>query len=333
MATTPPLTTARGTGAVRPAVALVLAAAASACAGAASTPRSLPRSASVPPAVSSSPSQAARPAVSCSTPAQRRRVTIRVNGDRRQFLLATPRRSGRAPLVVVFHGFAQTGGWIDRYTQLSRVGTRRGFVVATPQGVLDRWNFPRRRSIGPDDVAFFVAMTTWLASHECVDRRSVFLTGFSDGADMAGTAACAEPSRVRAIAVVAASVIPRRCRGPVDVLQIHGDRDPIVPFEGGGGDREPPFDGNEPVSAPAQLHAWERVDGCALSADRRTIAADVYLLVARSCRSGHVAELMVVRGGGHTWPGAATSLPYGATTHAVSATRQILYFFQHVRRG
>jgi polyhydroxybutyrate depolymerase len=199
--------------------------------------------------------------------------------------------------------------------------------------VLDRWNFPRRRAIGPDDVAFFVAMTRWLASHDCVDRGSVFLTGFSDGADMAGTAACAEPSLVRAVAEVAASVIPRSCRGPVDVLQIHGDRDPIVPFEGGGGDRGAPFEGNEAVSALAQLHAWERVDGCAQSQHRRTVAPDVDLLVARSCSSGHVAELMVVHGGGHTWPGAAMSLPYGATTHAVSATRQILYFFQQMRRG
>jgi polyhydroxybutyrate depolymerase len=260
-------------------------------------------------------------------------VTIHTDEARREFLLATPRQSGRAPLVVSFHGFDQTARWIDRYTGLSRAGTRLGFVVATPQGLLDRWNFPRRSSIGPDDVRFVAAMVRWLTVHACVDRRAVFLTGFSDGADMANTVACARPSLVRAVAAVAASMPPLRCRGPVDTLQIHGNRDPIVPFAGGGGDRGWPFESTEAMPALAQLHAWQRLDGCSAPTRATTIRPGIEVIAAPGCRSGRSAELIVVDGGGHTWPGAAVQLPYGATTRALSATYRILYFFRHLIRG
>lgn len=275
--------------------------------------------------------QAAHPSTVACSPTHRRDVTVTVGGERRRFLVAVPRRTTAAALLVVYHGFGETARWIDRYTRLPAEGVRHGFVVATPMGLDDRWNFPRRASVGPDDVAFFDAMLRWLVARACVDPHAVFLTGFSDGADMADTVVCARPGLVRAVATVAASVIPRPCRGPVDVLAIHGDADPVVPFEGGGAERPPPFQDSDPVSAAAQLRAWERLDGC--RSTRSLTFAAVVRLRGVGCRGGHVVELLVVRGGGHTWPGATASLPYGRTVRTMSATYLLLYFFEHLRDG
>lgn len=244
-------------------------------------------------------------------------------------MVATPGQLGRAPLVVLLHGYNQTAQFIDRYTAMSHIGTQLGFVVAVPQGLHDRWNFPRRRVIGPDDVRFLGLTVRRLERLACVDPRRVFVVGFSDGADMADTAACASPTLVRAVATVAASVIPQHCPTPVDVLQIHGDADPVVPFKGGGGDRDPPFEGTEAVAAMQQFRAWVALDRCT-GARTSAPAPTVEWTTATGCRSSRTASLVTVRGGGHTWPGATTALPYGATTRAFSATYQILHYFKRL---
>ena len=258
------------------------------------------------------------------------RFRVRSGGVLRSYLLSVGAGLGPRPLVVVFHGFGQNARWMDRYTQLPRAGAAAGFVVATPDGYAERWNFPRRRSVGPDDVRFVRDMVRAIGEKLCLDRRNVFVTGFSDGADMADTVACADPE-VRAVAGVAASVPVHACAHAVDVLQIHGDADPVVPFEGGGGDRPPPFQGEEAVSVAAQMRAWRTVDGCSASrASRIRRRGGITEIRALGCTSHRSVLLIVVPHGGHTWPGAAFALPLGATNHALSATTRVLYFFDHL---
>jgi polyhydroxybutyrate depolymerase len=252
------------------------------------------------------------------------------DGVRRTFLLSAPGGVGRHPLVVLFHGFDETAAWIDRYTQLPRAGIAAGFIVAAPQGIDDRWNFARRPAIGPDDVAFVRALVTHVKRHTCLDGRRVFVTGFSDGADMADTVAC-DLAGIGAVAGVAASVPVQGCRKPLDVLQIHGDADPIVPYAGGGGDRPQPFQGLVAVSVPGQMQEWQSLDGCSGPQARRTLAqAGIVILRSGGCRSDRRVLLIRVAGGGHTWPGALLNLPSGATNHTWDATNSILHFFEQV---
>jgi polyhydroxybutyrate depolymerase len=285
------------------------------------------------PKVSPSSSASAAGRACRTTALHQQHFDIRVGGVQRSYLLSVAAGAGPRPLVILFHGFDETARFIDRYTQLPRAGVAAGFAVATPSGYGERWNFPRRRSIGPDDVQFVRRLIRAVAAKVCLDRAGIFVTGFSDGADMADTVACFVPG-VRAVAGVAASVPVRGCARRVDVLQIHGDADPVVPYLGGGGDRPPPFEGEEAVSVAEQMRSWRRLDGCdATPAEPVTLRGGIRQIAGRRCASARQVLLLEVRGGGHTWPGASVELPYGATNHAMSATKRILYFFEQILRG
>ena len=291
-----------------------------------------PNTPSATPTTVPTPSNSRSPAA-CRSPAFRQHeFGLRVDGVRRRYLLSVAAGSAPRPLVILLHGFDSTAAGIDRYTQLPRAGVAAGFAVATPSGYDERWNFPRRRSIGPDDVLFIRQLIRAVAHQTCLDPKGVFVTGFSDGADMADTLACAVPV-VRAVAGVAASVPVHNCSHPLDVLQIHGDADPVVPYSGGGGDRPAPFQGEEAVSVATQMSAWRTLDGCKRQVRSSTLRGGVEESRSVGCAGGRQVVLLDVHGGGHTWPGASIDLPYGATNHAMSATRRILYFFEQSMNG
>jgi polyhydroxybutyrate depolymerase len=255
-----------------------------------------------------------------------------VGGVVRSYLLALPAGPGVYPVIVDFHGYQQNALQQDTYSGLSAAGTAAGFAVVTPEGVQGQWNFVRRAAVGPDDVAFVAAILRSLAAQGC-SKPTVYATGMSDGADMATALACGLPYLVRAIAPVAPSVDPVGC-GPigsmtVSYLEYHGDADPIVPYAGGGGDRPPPFQGTEAVPATQRLAVWSALDRCQPTGS--TTVSGAIGLTSNVCPAGVEVDLVTIRGGGHTWPGAKVPPPVsglGATTQQISATQQMLSFFQ-----
>lgn len=255
-----------------------------------------------------------------------------MGGVQRSYLLSVPAGLGGYRVIVDFHGYQQNALQQDTYSGMSAAGTAAGFVVVTPDGVHGQWNFVRRAAVGPDDVAFVAAIVRSLAAADCTNS-SVYATGMSDGADMAASLACGLPQLVRAIAPVAPSIAPVGCptqaRLGVSYLEFHGDADPIVPYGGGGGDRPPPFQGTEAIAASQRLAVWSTLDGCQSTAST-TVAGAIGLSTNR-CPPGVEVDLVTIRGGGHTWPGATAPPPVsglGVTTTQISATQQILGFFR-----
>jgi polyhydroxybutyrate depolymerase len=250
-------------------------------------------------------------------------------GIRRTYRLELPPaydRRRRLPLVLAFHGFQRSADDLAAYTRLELSGARRGVIVATPDGVQRQWNFVRRSAVGPDDVAFAADLVHRLERTACADPARVFAAGYSDGGDMADTLACALPDTFAAIAAVAPSVSPAPCAAGASVLEIHGTADPVVPYDGGGGDRPPPFQGTEAQPVSRRLAAWAALNGCSGPPSRRAPAPGI-LRSAWHCPHGSAIALLTVAGGGHTWPGAAPDPALGATSTAISANDVILDFF------
>ncbi len=265
-------------------------------------------------------------------------VWLTVAGVRRGYLLAVPaavKTASSLPVIVNFHGYHQDAGQQESYTHLSASGTAAGYLVMTPLGVNGQWNFVRRPAVGPDDVTFITRALDGLATQTCVSRARVFLTGMSDGADMAVALACADPSRFAAVVPVAASVVPASCgASPPSLLEIHGTSDPVVPYAGGGADRPAPFQGTRPQAARDRTARYASYAGCRGTAAWRDSVAGTRLLGYAGCPTGVDVGLLAVTGGGHTWPGAAPQPSLGATSTSFSANQLMLTYFQyHPRAG
>lgn len=257
--------------------------------------------------------------------------TISSGGVGRSYLLAVPAPAKGVtalPVIVNFHGFDESALTQENYTHLAEDGTKAGYIVVTPLGAHNRWNFVRRAAVGPDDVAFISALLTDLSVRTCVDTNRVFATGMSDGADMAVTLGCALPTRIAAVVAVAASVTPASCGpSPPSMLEIHGTADPVVPYAGGGGDRPAPFQGTTAQPVEARLATYATRAGCTGAGTWQPSVTGTRLLRWSGCPGTIDVGLLAVTGGGHTWPGAAPRPNLGPTATTFSANEVIITFF------
>jgi polyhydroxybutyrate depolymerase len=77
--------------------------------------------------------------------------------------------------------------------------------------------------------------------------------------------------------------------------------------------------------------AWEQNNGCSGERAARSIANGITEEEGRGCASD--TRLVVVEGGGHTWPGGVFVAGLGETTKDLSAAEFIWQFFASVRPG
>ena len=115
---------------------------------------------------------------------------------------------------------------------------RQGVALAYPAGVGGSWNAGRCCGLATraavDDVRYVLAVIRLEERRHPVDRRRVFLVGFSNGGMLAYSFACAHAGVISAFAVVAGSLETRTCRPsrPLSVIDVQGDRDRVVPAAG-----------------------------------------------------------------------------------------------------
>jgi polyhydroxybutyrate depolymerase len=242
-----------------------------------------------------------------------------VNGVRRTYYLHVPAGlpSG-APLVITLHGDGSDGrktiddlGWRTQ-ADLS------GFVVAGPDGSrADPGGKPDRHnrrgwnsgvpgeppSIGrSDDVGFIVAMIDDIARIAGIDRRRVYVAGFSSGGHMANRLGQEIAERLAAISTSASrmALFPRHPSLGVPVLFSAGDQDPVTPVEGS---RTELANGRVFVR-PAQrtlVDQWRLLDGCP-AGHAIAAAASVQIEVSGPCRDGSEVRYILMHGVAHRWP-------------------------------
>jgi polyhydroxybutyrate depolymerase len=166
---------------------------------------------------------------------------------------------------------------------------------------------------------------------------------------MTSAVACAHSDRIAAAAPVAGIRDIEGCEfeRPVPVIAFHGTADTFVDFEGGLGssvadlpqpdgsgtlgESAEPEDEPEGPTIPEVTAAWAGRNGCEAEPDEEAVADDVRRL-AFPCPPGSEAELYVVDGGGHTWPGSEfdTSIEdiVGPVTFSISANEAMWAFFE-----
>jgi polyhydroxybutyrate depolymerase len=309
----------------RPSTACALALVLAGCAA------SVPGEAS--PRARAAPEDAA-PSAGCARPRDDvpPRWSVDVADERRTFMVHVPLHAPRpAPVVLSFHGYRNFPLFQKVLSELTEKADREGFVLVHPRGSGRPLGFNglgccgSAHEEGVDDVAFTDAMLDALEKTLCIDRRRVYVTGFSNGGFMAQRLACERSGRFAAAASVAGLLDTRECKPqrPISMLEIHGTADEFVSYEGAPG---------RFVSARQAFEFWGSVNTCRDAVQPGYASGDTRCERRAQCAGGAEVTLCTIRDGGHTWPGGMDNLLVekiaGKVTHQLSASDAIWAFFE-----
>jgi polyhydroxybutyrate depolymerase len=237
--------------------------------------------------------------------------TLTAGGVARTFVHyapATLRATEPSPVVIVAHGWLQTGQAMYDLTQYQQVADREGFVLMYPDGEpasLGPWNVgegacPSTLLVLPtatgDDQAFVDAMLDFAEADQCVDQRHIFVTGFSMGGYFTNETGCLR-SDIAAIAphsggshdLSACPVVHK------PVILFHGTKDGLIPEACGLEARD----------------RWAKHNGCGSGVETVPVTGGHCEYSSGCPRDGQVA-LCLFDGMDHGWAGGQGSYGFPA---------------------
>lgn len=229
------------------------------------------------------------------------------------------------PLLVVLHGFGANGYTQLAYTGLEDLVDDEGILLIAPDGTVNSegrqfWNATDAccddEGSGVDDVAYIGGLVEEISSVWNVDPGRVFFFGHSNGGYMSYRMACDRADLVAALFSLAGATWadPTACAPsqPVSVLQLHGDADSTVLYQGGD------FSIGSYPGAAVTVATWADYNGCTgaltddparLDIDRSITGDDTRTAHHAGCPAGIDAELWTIEGGGHIPNLAPTAFP------------------------
>jgi polyhydroxybutyrate depolymerase len=223
----------------------------------------------------------------------------------------------RAPLLLLLHALGTSAEDIEKRTDWASFAEKNGLAWLAPNGPVDALG-RRFWDAGPsccnfagppiDHVASLRALLEETLARHPIDRERVYVGGISNGGFMAHRLACAAPELVRGIVSIsgAGPLDSGDCKEPksLRVLEIHGDADPMVSYDGGHLSKDPRL----PEHASAQKTAtdWAARLGCRsdpvqlapIDLEKRFAGAETRVTRYEGCTHGAL-ELWTVTGGDH----------------------------------
>ncbi len=220
-----------------------------------------------------------------------------------------------APLLIILHGFGANGSFQEQYLKLAALVEEEGVLILAPDGTPEAgdgalfWNAtPACCDFGDtkvDDVSYIRGLIAAVRQDYNVDRRRIYVVGHSNGGFMAHRLACDAATEIAAIVSLAGATFedPAACvpAEPVSVLDIHGDNDTTIRYNGGRA--------GAPYPSELQTMAhWQVYDHCGpgLLLDPTTLNLDFTLAGSETtirrfagCARNTDVELWTIQGGGH----------------------------------
>ena len=190
-----------------------------------------------------------------------------------------------------------------------------GYTFSDLEGIdpnMIRWNanFDLHNELNIDDTAYILALIDYFESVLRIDSTKVFLTGMSNGALMSTYIATQVPEKIAGIGAVTGIVpfdyMKKSISGPMRVVFINGDKDPIVNING--------FPGHSPSIYDAAKwfsNQFGSGDSDTVTYLPQTQKDDITKVVKHDWAesNGSQVTLYVVEDGGHTWPGGTQYYP------------------------
>ena len=278
--------------------------------------------------------------------------TLEHGGRTRRYLVHEPLNAKTStPLAVVLslHGGSGNADAQVAISGLNLVADRRGFLVVYPEGTgpklkgttVGSWNAggccPPANEQQVDDVGFIAAVLDDVTKNFTVDQRRIYVSGISNGAQMAYRLACDLSDRIAAIAPIAAQGVMPDCTPSraVSVLHFHGTADPCALYDGGtcgscftkfmqetGISNTPRTWSCE--SVPSFMAKWRERNDCNDLPQVTTQQGGATCVTSQKCRGDSEVTLCAMAGMGHTYPGQQYQLPACATDQAGSVCQLYL---------
>jgi len=232
--------------------------------------------------------------------------TLNVGGVNRTYVLHVPSTyTGNAavPLLFDFHGLGGNGQNERNSSSFVAVTQAESVIMAFPSGTSDGsgngFNVGTCCASG-DDVGFTRAIVAEIESLACIDKKRIYVTGFSNGGGMSHKLAC-EAADIFAAAAPASfdfgqdNVDDCQPSRPISVVMQRGTADPAVPFNGGA---TPVTNRIVFIGAQATFDKWNELDGC--TGAPQNIGNNCTKVA--QCGAGVENTLCVIQGGGHQPP-------------------------------
>ena len=168
----------------------------------------------------------------------------------REYLLYIPEsynESVSMPVMLNFHGFGGTAERHLRNADMRSLSESKGFILIYPQGSLlgdfPHWNpspIEEGNKSSTDDLGFIDKLLTTLQEKLNIDSSRVYACGYSNGGFLSYSLACNLTNQIAAIGSVAGTMLTdtyENCNAylPKPMINIHGAKDPIVPYQGSTG--------------------------------------------------------------------------------------------------
>ena len=228
-----------------------------------------------------------------------------------------------AGVILVFHGYTDSAESVREYTGFAAAASKYGFVVAYPEGLIDRFG-KSYFNVGyeflkstVDDVAFAHELATTLTRQYRVSPAKVFATGMSNGGDMSFFLACQKKPFVQAIAPVAGTMMASWAADanfavPQRIFAVNATADKVTLWEGDMANRDGwgAYLGTDRV-----IQTWVaglRAKPIGASKEQvlvgnEWLSADHPAWVSADGKS--VVQQVKIQGGSHTWPSKIAKVP------------------------
>jgi len=252
----------------------------------------------------------------------------RVKGTRPVTLYVPSSYNGQSPMpiLIVLHGYTLSGQIAEGFFKFRPLAEARGFLYCYPDGTSDQWGNRFWNATdaccdfwntGVDDAGYLRGVIEEIARQFVVDRKRVYLFGYSNGGWMAYRIACQHADLIAGIASLAGTTFlePSQCgpSEPVNILNIHGTADTHVSYAGGALVTQ-----GLPIQFPANLapfpgavqtvQIWAGYNGSSGPTTEPAPSMDLFQDVAgldtvvtryTTCPPGGAVELWTINGGGH----------------------------------
>jgi polyhydroxybutyrate depolymerase len=281
---------------------------------------------------------------------------IKVGKLQRSFLYYLPKNlPNNAPIVIILHGSKGSGKQMREMTayQFDILADHHKFITVYPDGYEGHWNGCRKSAkdtahqLNIDDTEFITTLIEFFKNNNNINKKRVFLTGFSNGGHMCFRLASEIPERITAIAPLVAHVPIQKNSScsksskSMSVLLCSGTEDPINPFEGGEVSILGLIKKGQVLSAFGTAKFFrdigsineESIETIQFSDKDITDDSTVELKKWRK-PSGVEINLFIVNGGGHTMPGTPPYYPEficGKTNQDINIVNETVSFFLRQR--